>query len=183
MVVVTVSGTPGSGKTTACRLLGQRLGLEFVSTGHFFRAEAEQRGMSLADFGLYCETHPEVDRALDARQVERLRQGNIILEGRLAGWMAHREGVAAVKVWVDADEEERARRIANREGGDVAQRLREMRDREASERIRYLSYYGIDLRDRGIYDLVVQTTSITPEEVVRRIVATVEERRQAGTTP
>lgn len=174
MVVVTVSGTPGSGKTTACRRLAEKLGMETISTGHFFREEAMKRGMSLADFGLYCETHPEVDRAIDDRQVERLRKGNVILEGRLAGWMAHREGISSVKVWVDADEEERARRIVKREGGDVERRLHEMRDREASERIRYLSYYGIDLRDKGIYDVVVHTTTITPEEVTRRIVEAIE---------
>jgi chloramphenicol 3-O-phosphotransferase len=44
-------------------------------------------------------------------------------------------------------------------------------ERERSERHRYLTYYGIDLDDRTIYDLVVDSTSASPEEIAKSILA------------
>ncbi|MGB6501651.1 MAG: AAA family ATPase, partial [Thermoplasmata archaeon] len=65
--VVTLGGPPGSGKSTAGRLVAAELGLQLRSAGEMFRAEAVSQGMSLAVFGRYAEAHPEVDRELDRR--------------------------------------------------------------------------------------------------------------------
>ncbi len=39
---ITISGPPGSGKTTACKLLSERLGLEMVVFGRIFRELAQE---------------------------------------------------------------------------------------------------------------------------------------------
>ena len=49
-MIATVSGPPGSGKTTASRLLSEKLGYPLVYVGNIFREMAKERGMSLADF-------------------------------------------------------------------------------------------------------------------------------------
>ena len=41
-----------------------------------------------------------------------------------------------------------------------------MRDREESEVLRYRKFYGIDVTDRSIYDMVIDTGALTPEQVV-----------------
>ena len=48
---ITISGPPGSGKTTVCRMLGDRLGIDVVISGHIFRQMAKEHGMSLQEFG------------------------------------------------------------------------------------------------------------------------------------
>jgi predicted cytidylate kinase len=170
MVTITVSGTPGSGKTTVAKLLAEKLGLEYVYSGRIFREMAEKHDMSLEEFGSYCEKHSEIDKQLDDQQLEILRRGNIIVEGRITGWIAHRNKIPAVKILLDADIEIRAKRIVNREKGDVEKRKQEILVREKSEATRYKNYYNIDLKDMSIYDVVIDSSDIPPEEIVDLIV-------------
>lgn len=166
MVTITISGTPGSGKSTVGRLLSEKIGLKYVYSGDLFRKTAKKYNMSLEEFGSYCETHKEVDKELDDYQLEILRDGNVIVEGRIAGWIAYRNNISALKVILDADIETRAGRIVNRESGDVEKRKQEMLNREKSEALRYKNYYNIDLKDTSIYDLVIDSADKTPDEIV-----------------
>ena len=166
MVIITISGTPGSGKTTVAELLYKKLGIPYISSGMIFRELADKYGMTLAEFSKYCEEHKEVDRELDEKQIEFLRKGDIILESRLSGWLAYRNNIPAFKILIDADELIRAERIVKREGGDIQQRLKELIEREQSERKRYLNYYGINMRDTSIYDLTVDSSNHAPQEII-----------------
>lgn len=169
MIVITISGTPGSGKSTVCTLLEEKLKLRYVYSGMIFRSLAKKHNMTLADFGKYCENNREIDHELDDQQLEILRKGDVILEGRLAGWLAFRNKISALKVMLDTDIQTRAERIVKRENGDVEKRKQEIIEREKSERARYQKYYNIDLKDTSIYDLVIDTRDLTPEEIVEII--------------
>lgn len=168
---VTIGGLPGSGTTTTAQRLHERLDIPYIYAGDLFRVMARERGMTLAEFSAYCEEHPEVDRSLDQRQKVILMVGNVILEGRLAGWIAHRNYIPCFKIWLTCDAGERARRIAEREDASIQQVRQEMRDRERSEKKRYREYYDLDLDDLSIYDVVVDTTDLPPPEVEERVLA------------
>jgi CMP/dCMP kinase len=171
MTTITISGTPGSGKSTVAELLHEKTKIPYVYTGMIFRNLAKDYKMCLEEFGRYCESHEHIDHELDERQIEILKTGNVILEGRLSGWLAFNHNIDAVKIMIDADERIRAARIVNREEGTVGQQLEEMRRRQESERKRYQLYYGIDLLDTSIYDLVIDSTEKTPDEVVSLIIS------------
>jgi CMP/dCMP kinase len=126
--------------------------------------------MTLEQFGAYCEAHPEVDRALDAYQAELLKGDPILLEGRLSGYLAYRDRMPAYKVWFTCDAYVRGRRLVDREGGELESRMAEMRRREESERKRYLAYYGYDINDLSVYDLVLDTSELSKERVVEAVV-------------
>jgi cytidylate kinase len=64
---------------------------------------------------------------------------------------------ADLRVWLDAPLDVRADRIADRENKPLEEVLEETRARAASEAQRYREYYGIDIEDRSIYDLTVNT--------------------------
>jgi len=170
MVTITISGNPGSGKSTVGRLLSDKIGLKYVYSGEIFRKTAKKYSMSLEEFGSYCEKHKEIDKELDDYQLEILQKGNVIVEGRIAGWIAHRNNIPALKVILDTDIETRAGRIVNRESGDIEKRKQEMLNRERSEALRYKNYYNIDLKDITIYDLVIDSTEKTPEEIIKLII-------------
>jgi predicted cytidylate kinase len=170
MTTITISGTPGSGKTTVSRILEKELGLKYVYSGDVFRDMAKKYNMSLEDFGKYCEKHRDVDQKLDDYQLEMLRKGNVIVEGRIAGWIAHRNSIPALKVLIDTDVETRAKRVVNREKGDAKKRKKEIVTREKSEAARYKKYYDIDLKDKSIYDVVIDSGSKTPEEIADIII-------------
>jgi cytidylate kinase len=71
------------------------LQLPYIYAGQLFREEAVRRGMTLAEFNALAGRDDSVDRELDMKQVEFLRGGGVILEGRLAGWLAYRYEIAA----------------------------------------------------------------------------------------
>lgn len=176
MPVLSIGGPPGSGTTTVARTLRDTLGLRYVYAGQVFRKMAEERGMSLADFGAYVNEHPRVDLDIEMMQVEEARRGDVILEGRVTGFMLHREGVESFRVWVTASEAERARRVADREGDDLEAIVEMNRVRELNEAKRYLDNYGFDIRDTSYYDLVVDSTSVQPAGVSLRVAEEFQKR-------
>jgi predicted cytidylate kinase len=169
-MLITISGLPGSGKTTVARLVAAELKLAHVYAGNIFRRQAEAAGLTLAEYVKRAETDPTIDRQLDDRMRERARGGHAVLEGRLAGFMASEAGVPALRVYLDASEAVRASRITDREGGVTRERLAEIQAREASDHQRYRGLYGVDYHDRSRYDLVMDTDDRTPEDVAGEIV-------------
>jgi cytidylate kinase len=169
MTTITISGLPGTGKTTVAKLLEERLGLRYVYSGELFREMAKKQGMSLEEFGAYCEKHREIDEELDRFQLEVLRKGNVILEGRISGWLAYRNNIPAIKVLLETDIGVRASRIVKREQGEIEKRKKEILRREKSEATRYKKYYDIDVYDTSIYDVIVDVSNKTPEEITEII--------------
>ena len=176
--VVTVGGPPGSGKSTAGRLVAQALRLEFRSAGDLFRAEARRRGMDLAAFGRYAAAHPEVDRELD-RSMQALASPGRLLDGRIQGPLCRRAGIPVYDAVVTAREEVRVRRVASRDGQSLEEARALVREREASERDRYRRFYGIDL-DREPAGLVVDSSDQPAPAVAEAILAYVRQREAAA---
>jgi cytidylate kinase len=174
-LLITVSGPPGSGTTTASRRVAQALAVELLPGGEVFRAMAAERGMNLAAFGAYAAEHPEVDVELDTRLAARARKGDVVIESRLAGWIAHNDGLASVKTWIDCEPRIRASRVAGREGITIEQAFDENATRQRVERDRYRAVYGIDMEERSIYDLVLDSGEMSPDEISDRIVAAVRD--------
>ncbi len=178
-MLLTVSGPPGSGKSTTAALLAERFGLEHVSGGDIFRQLADERGYTPLEFNKLAEENDEIDRDLDRRLREiAIEEDNLVLESRLAGWLAGDQ--ADFRFWLDAPASVRGERIAEREEKDPVRATEETRAREASEVQRYEEYYGIDIRDLTIYDLSVNTARWEPDAVLDMIVTAVEEYDPVG---
>lgn len=168
---ITLSGPPGSGKSTVARLLADRLFVPLYSAGAIFREEAKRQGLSLEAFGRLAEEDESIDRSLDEAMLKLLREEDAgVFEGRLTGWLAFTHKIPALKVYLDAPLDVRVQRIQKREGSADPTAIREaVLTRERSEAKRYRRLYGVDVRDTSFYDLVVETARLSPEEVVRRI--------------
>lgn len=172
-MLLTVSGPPGGGKTTTAVAVADRLGLDHISGGDIFRSVAKDRGLSVVELNEVAETDESIDLELDRRlQAIASDRDDIVLESRLAGWLAGNE--ADFRFWLDAPVAVRSARIAEREGGDADAIAEETRIREASEAKRYREYYGIDIGDRSIYDLVVTTSRWPPAAVTALLVDAIE---------
>ncbi len=168
--VITISGVPGSGTTTIAKLLSTKLNLRLVYIGEIFRELAKQYNMSLSEFGSFAKENPKIDQELDNRQVDHARSGNVILEGRLSGWMTKNNNVEAFKILLSADLDTRVNRIMGRENKDYDQVKEEIISREQTELQRYEKIYGINYQDHSHYDLVIETTNLTPEQIVEKII-------------
>ncbi|WP_254832123.1 (d)CMP kinase [Haloglomus salinum] len=172
-MLITISGPAGSGKSTAAAGLAEALGYEHVSGGDIFRALADERGMTPLELNRAAEEDDAIDRDLDRRLRETASErDDLVLESRLAGWMAGEH--ADFKMWLNAPLAVRAQRIAEREDKAVERAREETRARAESEASRYREYYGIDIEDLSIYDLVLNTSRLDPDGVVGALRAVVE---------
>ena len=172
-MLITVSGPPGSGKSTNAVQLADALGLGHVSGGDLFREMAAERDMTPVEFNEFAEENPQIDRDLDRRLREiAIERDGVVLESRLAGWLAAEH--ADFRFWFDAPLSVRAERIAERESKRVDRAQAETKRREASERKRYREYYDIDIEDLSIYDAAYNTARWGPERFLDVLVATVE---------
>ncbi|MCH5292010.1 MAG: cytidylate kinase family protein [Treponema sp.] len=168
---VAISGKSGCGNTTVSTLLAQKLGVALIN--FTFRQLAEEKGLTLAQVIEAAKTDDSYDVTVDTRQVELARARSCVLGSRLAIWMLKE---ADLKVYLIADDDVRARRILNREGGDIAEikAFTAMRDREDSAR--YQKLYGIDNNDFAFADLKIDTAAKSPEQIVQTILACLAER-------
>lgn len=177
-MIVTISGKPGSGKSTVAKLLAEKLGFRYEDMGHRRRKLAEEKGITLAELNRIGEEERWTDDAVDEYQ-KKLGQtaDRVVVSGRTSFFLIPN----SVKVFLDVDESEGARRITmshdegrQSEAGefDSLEKIRKtLAERIASDRRRYEKYYGIDVYDPSHYDLVIDTTNLSIEKVVERIVA------------
>jgi cytidylate kinase len=112
--------------------------------------------MKHASIDALTEDNPAFDRMIDARQKEIAKErDNIIVEGRLSGWMVED---ADLKIWLYAPIGCRIKRIAFRDqmtDETTAEQL--TLEREQCEAGRYQSYYSIDIGDLSIYHLILNS--------------------------
>ncbi len=166
----TISGPPGSGKSTVAKELQEKLGLEVHSAGDIFRKMAKESHMTLEEFGHVAERSWDIDIELDKRMLDLIRaRGDAIFEGRMTGYLCYLNDIEALKVHITAPPEVRLRRVMRREAKDKDTVLREMREREMSEQKRYKSIYGYSLDDLQIFDLTIDSSRQKPAEIVDAI--------------
>jgi cytidylate kinase len=173
-MLLTVSGPPGSGKSTNAEMLAEQFGLEHISGGDIFRELASERGYTPVEFNELAEEEAQIDKDLDRRlRTIAATQDDVLLESRLAGWLAAEH--ADLRIWLDAPLDIRAERISSREEKSMEQARAETKRREDSEAKRYLDLYDIDIHDLTIYDVALNTAR-WGETVVPDLLTTAVER-------
>jgi len=180
-MIITISGKAGSGKSTVARLLSAELKLRRYSIGDLMRQMASERRLGLLELNKLAEKDKSVDFELDNRLKELGKaKGNFVIDGRLTAFFIPH---ADLRIFLDANEKVRARRILNdRRQHEKNKSLREsisnIKKREASEKKRYKKYYGVDYMDKKLYTNVVNTTKLTPIQVVKKIMGFVRQKHQ-----
>ena len=203
-MVVAIDGPAGAGKSTVARALARALGFTYLDSGAMYRAAAlavlerggaaseaaeradirlgervlldgrdvtdELRTPEVTEAASRVATNPKVRAALARKQRELLSSGDWVAEGRDIGTVVAPN--AAVKVFLTAAADERARRRADELGADVQTVLRDQALRDAQDSTREHSPLEVA---PGAVEL--DTTGVTVDEVVERIVELVERAR------
>jgi CMP/dCMP kinase len=161
--VITVAGSPGSGKSSTAKALAAALGFRHFSSGDRFRQLAAERGESIEAMNLSAEVQRDIDLNVDDLLQEMNRtEDRLVIDSRMAWrWMP-----ASFKVFLVLDAETAAERIfaslrkEGRQSEDAAsvEEVRLSIDRRfASEQRRYRALYGVNPTDPLNFDLVVNT--------------------------
>jgi cytidylate kinase len=177
---ITISGLPGSGKSTVGKALAAKLKLKHLSAGDFMREMAKERGISLLDLSKIAEKDRSVDEEIDKRTVEfGHKKDNFVMDGRLA-WHFIPD---SIKVFLTVDLAEAAKRIFNdfrpeeKENLTIEKVKENIERREKSEQLRYKQYYNIDYSDSKNYDIAVDTTKLSVAEVANIVAAFVKKQK------
>lgn len=174
IIKISVTGDLGSGKSTVCRYLSEVLNCNLYSIGQIQRSLAEKYNMSIHDFNIYMETHPEIDEEIDT-ELTRIgqRNENMIFDSRMA-WHFVPD---SFKVYLSVDSKAAARRVLrdNRGAVESYESIEEAETaliaRKQSENLRYIIKYGVDCSRPENYDLIIDTTNISPRETAEIILS------------
>lgn len=172
--IISIAGDLSSGKTTVTKLMKEKLGYEIYRNGEYFRKLAAEKGMSVTEFNVYVEDHPEIDRQIEqsAKEYAENRE-NLIIDARL-GWYAVPD---SFKVYLRVDIDEAAKRAYNDPDRKKTENFKTIEEQKADlikrfnlENERYYNLYGVRKDDMSNYDFVLYTTNLTPEEVNSKII-------------
>lgn len=178
--IITIAGKLGSGKSSTAKKVAEILSYKHYSTGDFFRAIAEKRGLSLVDLNKLAETDLSIDKEADDRNIEIGSMEDIVLDSRL-GFHFIPE---SFKVFLELDPIVASQRILNDKKNnlnrnnetssafDTAENiLSSISERMLLEKNRYKELYGInDNTSHDNFDLVIDTSKTPLEEVSKKVV-------------
>ena len=170
---ITITGILGSGKSTVAKKLAELYGFEIFSTGAILRAAAAERGMDLLDLNKELNSKLDSDRSMDdlidnttIRVASERKDDKLIFDSRMAWHFVP----GAFKVFVTVDPRVAAERVIKdpRPGEpaeDVDELCAELVERSRVEQARFQYLYGVDYYDYKNFDLVVDSSARTPDEV------------------
>lgn len=179
-MIITISGKAGSGKSTIAKLLSEKLNSKHYSIGDLMRAMAIEKGLSLLEFNKLAEKDSSIDFELDNKLKELGRtKDNFVVDGRLTSFFIPN---AQVKVFLEADDKVRAQRILkdkrlHEKGKNLKETIANIKTREESEKKRYQKYYGVNYLNEELYNYIIDTTNLAPNEVVEKIIKFVKTKQ------
>lgn len=175
--IITIAGSPGSGKSSTARAIAGRLGFRHYSSGDLFRQLAVQRNQSVEAINIAAEIQRDIDLNVDTLLQKMYRTaGRLVIDSRMAWyWMP-----SSFKVYLMLDPETASRRIfahLQREGriSENANSVGEVRasiDRRfESEQKRYRALYGVDFTDPLNFDAALNTKDNDLEVITEMVCA------------
>jgi len=197
-MVIAIDGPAGAGKSSVARAVASELGFTYLDSGAMYRCvalAALRRGVSpelaassvrielgervlldgkdvseairapeVSEAASRAAASPAVRSAMVAEQRRLLAHGDWVAEGRDIGTVV--APGAEVKVFLTASPAERARRRAAELGVDQAEVLREQQIRDERDSTR--EHSPLEAAPGAV---VLDTTGMTPAEVIRSVVA------------
>ncbi len=168
-MIITISGTPKSGKTEVAKSLAEKIDLDVFSVeGDIIREIAAKRGMNVEEY--YKTYADKIDQHLDKWQKDICSfMDGFVLDSLLGFHWSKDSPVKTFNVFLKCDKDILAKRLAN--GGGVKNMVKDrLLERLSQEEMftveNYRKKYGIDnFHNPDNFDMVVDTTDLTVEKI------------------
>lgn len=172
--IITISGKPGSGKSSTADKVAELLGYTRHSSGDMVRRVLAKHHMTLEEYNQKAAEDHDLDAEVD-EQLRALRdKKDIVIDSRLGFyWLPE-----SFKVYLDLDLEIATARIfkdtvsnamrssvESTSSASLADVTRNVRDRMLTEQSRFRQLYGVDPYDKSHFDLVIDTSRQNPQSV------------------
>ena len=185
-MIITISGAPGSGKSTVAKKLAKKLNWPKFYGGGIRRTKAKAMGLTLAEFNKLGEhdfrtTDFEVDEYLK-KMAKKFP--NCVIESRTA-WSLMPQ---SIKIYIDVEEQVGAQRVfkelqksnhRNEDKNLKAEKdvLLSHRRRKSDDIKRYRKYYKIkNVFAKKNYDFVLDTSKLTKQQVFQKVYQYIKKR-------
>ena len=170
-MIITISGIPGSGKSTVGKVLAEKLKYQYLSMGDMRGEIAKRHNITIDELNKIGETEAWTDKEIDDYQKNLGQTGdNLVVEGRLSfHFIPH-----SYKVFLDVHTTEAARRALKSRAQRLDEKLpetieeteKQLLKRLESDKARYQKYYQVDYDAPANFDLFLNTTNLSIQEVV-----------------
>ena len=171
--IITLSGKPGSGKSSTADRVAELLGYTRYSAGDLVRTLIRKQGMTLDEFNNMALHKHQLDHDID-EELRKLRdQKDIVIDSRLGFyWIPE-----SFKVYLDLDIDVATARIfkdaVNNElregdsqvGSTIDEVQRSVQGRLENEKQRFKTLYGINPYSNANFDLIINTSRHSPQTV------------------
>ena len=171
--IITISGKPGSGKSSTADRVAELLSYTRFSSGDMVRKLLKEKNLTLAEFNEQAEKNHSLDDEIDEQLRDLRNHNDIVVDSRLGFYWIPESfkvyldldmDVASARIYKDTVENERRARGAGIASslGEVA---RQVQGRMKNEQRRYKAMYGVDPYDPRHFDLVINTSRHSPQTV------------------
>jgi CMP/dCMP kinase len=191
---IVISGWPAVGKTTIACKLAEEFEIVMYNGGDILKMFAkEDKDYSVKRDDWWDTTEakkfmeerksdPSFDKKVDKKLIEIVKKGGAVITSYTLPWLVLEESVIIIKFWLRGSPENRAKRMANRDGISFAEakRITKLRDEE-NKRIYYRLYgfrFGEDLT---VFDYVLNTDTLSLDSLVE--ISKLIVRRHIGISP
>ena len=169
---VVISGGIGTGKSTLARNLASELEWGMISSGEWFRRWHQEQGISLDQPDLVPK---DVDEQLDFGLQKKMKEEEgIVFESHLGGWLAQ-DLPETLKVLCITEWDTQIERAAKRDGKSFLEEERFAKKRGETLAKKFKKLYDVeDTFDQKYFNLVVDTTTLTPKQVLTQVLEILE---------
>jgi cytidylate kinase len=171
---IVISGDIGTGTSTLAKNLSSELGWECLSVGSFFRQYALEHHLPLWD---KASVPVEVEKEIDYLFQDKMKKEvNKLFEGHYSGWFA-KDLPKSFRILLNADLEVCLERAVKRLDHTHLETREEVFKRREGIIEKFKTVYGEDdYLNPAYFNLMIDTTNITPEEVLKRVLLEIKSK-------
>ena len=150
-MIITITGLPGSGKTTIAKELAKHLHMKCYALGDLFRKIAKHKRASVLDL----TKRGELMKYMDDLTIKIAKEHkNAIIDSRMGAYLIKN---ADFKIYLHAPLKTRISRMAKRDKKSYNVILKETLSRERQELNHYKARYGTTYQNKKLYNIILNT--------------------------
>lgn len=184
-IIISLNGQEGSGKSTIAQMIASEMHIPRYYMGQIFRDMALEKGMTLPELRKICENDPTFDNKIDDYVIKLSQEKNaFVIESRTAWHFIPQ----SIKIFLKVNSRVAAERIhkalseENNRGNEdlkpdsIEKIEKSILRRRIEDSDRYFSHYGIHQDTESNYDIVINTTKLTIQEVFDEVLRVINEK-------
>ncbi len=177
-ITIIISGMAGSGKTSLAKALANHYKLKYLCGGDALKEIAMRKGYHFSgddwweteDGMKFLEerkNNPDFDKEVDDFLKKKAEESNVAITSWALPWL----GAKGIKIWLNATQETRSKRIMNRDvsSADDAVTAVKKRDKENIELYKRMYGYVLDT-DLDMFDIILETDNKNIENLTKEVI-------------